>query len=136
MRRGRRSSENRVKPVRRGAGRLATDAPLPFAALFPAMKTFLCSHLILLRWNGRSIAGNLEKISPAAALLNLEDALPEGAAVTIVAGDHELAGTVTGCEMDPLGYFIDIALEREWSEREFRPDHFFDPEILAAEPVD
>jgi hypothetical protein len=90
------------------------------------MKTFLCSHLVRLRWSGRETAGNLEKISAGLATVNAEEALPIGAAVLIFAGLCELGGTVVRSKVDPLGYFIEVALDREWSPELFMPDHFFD----------
>jgi hypothetical protein len=99
------------------------------------MKTFLCSHLVTLRWNNLETAANLEKISASAATANAEEALPVGAAVTLSTGLCELSGTVTHCELDPCGYLLEIALDREWSPELFSPDHLFDPDVLLVDKL-
>jgi hypothetical protein len=128
MRRGRRSSENRVKPVRRGAGRLETDAPFPFLA----MKIFLCSHLVTLRWQGRATIANLERISSKVATVNSEEPIPLSETVTISTEDCELRGTVIRTALEMSGHEIDIALETNWSTEVFVPDHLFDPDVMIA----
>jgi hypothetical protein len=95
------------------------------------MKTFLCSHLVTLRWNSHKTFANLEKISPALATVNAEEAVPVGTAVSIAAGVCHLAGTVVSCEADRFGNFMDVALEAEWSPQQFTPDHLFDPDVLV-----
>lgn len=97
------------------------------------MKTFLCSHLVVLRWKGRQTAANLESISAGLATVNAEEGLPEGEMVTVAAGTCELSGKVARCQSDPLGCFIDVALDREWSPEVFLPDHFFDPDRYAKD---
>jgi hypothetical protein len=91
------------------------------------MKIFLCSHLVMLRWSGGETAANLDQISAAAAIVNAEEPLAVGAAVRILCDRYEANGVVSNCEIDPLGYFIEIALSEPWSPEIFRPDHFFDP---------
>jgi len=92
------------------------------------MKTFLCSHLVTVHWHDHETEGNLEEISARSAVVNTDEALPLGTAVSITCEECELAGSVTGCEIDPLGYFVQVALSDEWTVAVFRPEHLFDPE--------
>jgi hypothetical protein len=92
------------------------------------MKTFLCSHLVTLCWDRNKTEGNLEEISARSAVVNTDQALPLGTAVSITCEEYEMAGSVTSCEIDPLGYFVRVALSDEWTAAVFRPEHLFDPE--------
>ena len=95
------------------------------------MKTFLCSHLVTVRWSNRETVANLERISPAVATINSEDPLPVGAPATLSTPDCELRGAVTSCTLDLSGYEIDITLDEPWSLASFSPDHLFDPSTCA-----
>jgi hypothetical protein len=96
------------------------------------MKTFLCSHLVSLRWNGREAFANLERISRDAATLNVDQPLEVGTVVTLSAEDCELTGTVSRCILEMSGHEIDITLARPWSPELFTPHHLFDPDVMIA----
>ena len=96
------------------------------------MKTFLCSHLVTLRWNGRATVANLERISCYVATVNSEEPVPVGEAVTISAENCELKGTAIRCVLEMSGHEIDVALEPAWSLETFAPDHLFDPDVMIA----
>jgi hypothetical protein len=96
------------------------------------MKTFLCSHLVTMRWNDHAAVANLERISSDTATVNTEESLPLGTAVAICAEDCELKGTVTRCVLEMSGHEIDISLQPAWSLEVFVPDHLFDPDVMIA----
>jgi hypothetical protein len=103
------------------------------------MKTFLCSHLVTLRWNAGETCANLERISRDVATVNAEQPVPVGEAVRIVARDFEIRdfeikGTVARCALELLGHEIEVALEEHWSPDLFLPDHMFDPDVMIAVP--
>jgi hypothetical protein len=89
------------------------------------MKTFLCSHLVTLRWNAGETVANLEKISAAVASVNAEQKFEKGLQVTIATGSCDLAGKVSQCWPSGYGYEIYIALDRRWSREVFVPDHLY-----------
>jgi hypothetical protein len=96
------------------------------------MKTFLCSHLVILKTRDREIGANLERISCALATVNAEEQLAVGAAVTLDTGAFDLVGTVVRCSLEVSGYEIEVALQPEWSLEAFVPDHLFDPDVMIA----
>jgi hypothetical protein len=96
------------------------------------MKTFLCSHLVTLRWNAGETCANLERISRDVATVNAEQPVPVGAAVEMDVQDCALKGIVGRCAIDMSGYEIDVELEEEWSIEIFVPDHLFDPDVMIA----
>jgi len=96
------------------------------------MKTFLCSHLVRVRWNARETVANLERISRDLATVNAEEPMPVGAAVVISAEDCHLAGIVARCGLEVSGHEIDVALESEWSPEVFLPHHLFDPDVMIT----
>jgi hypothetical protein len=96
------------------------------------MKTFLCSHLVNLRWNGREAFANLERISRGTATVNSDEPLPVGTPVAIRAEDCELTGTVSRCVLEMSGHEIDVVLAQPWSPEIFTPEHLFDPGVMIA----
>jgi hypothetical protein len=96
------------------------------------MKTFLCSHLVTVRWRDRETSANLERICRDEATVNAEEPVPVGEAVTIHTGVCLLPGTVARCTMEMSGHEIDVALEQTWSPDVFMPDHLFDPDVMLT----
>lgn len=97
------------------------------------MKTFLCSHLVTMRWEGRQTVANLERISRDVATVNADQPLSTGVTVIINPEDCELTGTVARCTLEMSGYEIDVALDQPWSPEVFLPHHLFDPDVMIAE---
>jgi hypothetical protein len=96
------------------------------------MKTFLCSHLVNIRWNGRATIANLERISAELATVNTEQAIPPGTAIAIAAEECELTGIVYRCALEMSGHEIDVTLDQPWSPELFTPHHLFDPDVMIA----
>ena len=101
----------------------------------------LCSDLIHLQWRKgkgwtRPANAILEENSPASACVNSEVPVPANSVVRIRRGDKTIEGTVVSCAFDRIGYFAEIEFNAgfEWSLELFRPEHLFDPRMLAAKP--
>lgn len=96
------------------------------------MKQYLCSHLIILRTQGRDTSANLEKIWADGASVNAEEPLAPGSAVEILADGCHLLGVITSCESEGDGNFLEISLDVEWSRDKFLPDHLTDPDLFVS----
>jgi len=82
----------------------------------------------------------LEDICEVGACLQLDEALPAGAAVTVSKGRARLKGVVAYCVWRDSGYFAGIRLSEEtrWSSGVFVPEHLtnlraLDSPIAAAQ---
>lgn len=80
----------------------------------------------------RIAEGVLEDISALGACVQVEDRIPLGAAISILAhhggvdsGGARFSGYVSYCEYRDFGYFVGIRLSDEtpWSTRAFEPEH-------------
>lgn len=90
----------------------------------------LCSELVEISWRGmdgcleRTVA-NMEEIWTTGATLDLDRALPEGAALSIYRQAVVLAGRVLYCQQNLTGYTIGVQFSGDcrWSPESFVPDH-------------
>lgn len=97
----------------------------------------MCADLVRVEWNTRTLEGVLEDISPQGACIQVDEAIPEGEAITIseIEGHSPpYTGWVTYCEYRGCGYFVGIRFSREstWSPGVFEPQHLTDIEALAG----
>ena len=75
----------------------------------------------------------LEDISHFGANLQLEEAVPIGAAIYVRVSGQEFRGTVRPCNLDEtLGYFVGIefASGTRWTPLEYTPSHLLNPSSL------
>jgi hypothetical protein len=91
-----------------------------------------CSDLIKVRLEGGESAelmANLEDISPSAACVLFEQAVPAGARVCLMLGRHKFCGQVTHCTHNEIGYFVGIRFDpgKRWSRQIYEPKHLLDP---------
>jgi len=91
---------------------------------------FLCADLVQINWvtgpgEFRRAEGVLEDISRLGACVQVEEAVPLGALISITAGETWLSGCVTYCEHREYGYFVGIhfADDTTWSSSTFEPQH-------------
>ena len=97
---------------------------------------FLCADLVQINWvtgpgEFRRAEGVLEDISRLGACVQLEEAVPLGALISIIAGETNsgnetwLSGFVTYCVHREYGYFVGIhfADDTTWSSSTFEPQH-------------
>lgn len=98
----------------------------------------LCADIVNVSWRvgrvrGRSETALLEDISCSGACLQLELAVPVGAAITWSAGGHEFSGVVRYCAYREIGYFVGVEFEAasKWSPDAFEPDHLLDLKKLV-----
>ncbi len=103
---------------------------------------FLCSELISSQWldeegHEEKQIVNLEEIWCGGAALQCEDALPEGALITLDCGKAVYRGHVVSCRRDLGGFTAEIEFEPgyQWSRSDFEPGHFFDPHSLIKKGV-
>jgi len=97
----------------------------------------LCADLVDVEWKdgmGRrhSAIANLEDISLSGACLQMEEAIPLHAKVSINYPKGELQGACRYCVYREIGYFIGIQFEAgvKWSRKDFKPQHLLDPRRL------
>lgn len=90
------------------------------------MKQYLCSHLVTLFLPDQQIGGTLERIWESGATVDAEEFIAPGTRVTLSSPSCQLPGIVISCESDPLGNFIDMAFDNEWTLETFLPDHLID----------
>lgn len=98
----------------------------------------LCADMVEVNWEERSGAGCsatglLEDISPSGACLQLERAVPVGAALRWKAAGHEFSGKVRYCVYREIGYFVGVEFESgsKWSQGTFEPQHLLDLQKLV-----
>jgi hypothetical protein len=72
---------------------------------------------------------NLEDISPSAACVLFEQAVPPGARLCLMLGRHKFRGRVTHCTHNEIGYFVGIRFDagKKWSRQIYEPKHLLDP---------
>jgi hypothetical protein len=91
----------------------------------------LCSELVRVDYEAapgaiQPLVGNLEEISPTAAILLLETSVRRGQPLSFRVQNHHLRGVVDSWVYEPpLGYFVSVrfASGYEWREEHFRPAH-------------
>ena len=91
-----------------------------------------CSHLIRVRLedaDGRTLAANLEDISPSGACLQTEEPLAAGTRVCLLLGRQRFPGTVRYAVVNEVGHFAGVQFDggRKWSREAFEPQHLTDP---------
>jgi len=91
---------------------------------------FLCADLVQINWvtgpgEFRRAEGVLEDISRLGACVQVEEAVPPGARISIITGENLLSGCVSYCVYREYGYFVGIhfADETTWSSSNFEPQH-------------
>lgn len=99
----------------------------------------LCADLVPVQWkdkNGRArrATANLEDISNSGACLQLDYAIPVNTAVKISYSKGVLEGTIRYCVYREIGYYLGVQFHvgNKWTQRQFRPQHLFDPRRLSA----
>jgi hypothetical protein len=99
----------------------------------------LCSDLVTVHWKDRSgrnrhTVANLEDISMSGACLQLEQGLPIGTAVRVVAPGMVFRARTVYCTRNRAGCYLGLRFESgsKWSRRKYRPKHLLDPRILIA----
>jgi hypothetical protein len=98
-----------------------------------AIRRYLCSELVTLRFAGQSLILNLEEIGPAVAVLESEEPLPVGVEAEMDTGSRRFSGTLISSEETALGWRIEFefAQSNPWSIDRFRPSHLLDPSTLT-----
>jgi hypothetical protein len=92
---------------------------------------YLCSELVRIDYEAapgtiQQFVGNLEEISPTAAVLLLDTSVRRGQALSFLAQNHRLRGVVESWVYEPpLGYFVSVRFANgyQWREEHFRPAH-------------
>ncbi|MDP9054803.1 MAG: PilZ domain-containing protein [Acidobacteriota bacterium] len=105
---------------------------------------FLCADLVRVEWSSeeggvktlRTVEAVLEDISSQGACVQVDERLPPGVAVSISAGDEQVArlfGHVSYCVFRDYGYFVGVRFsdETRWSSGFFEPRHLTSLEALA-----
>lgn len=98
----------------------------------------LCADLVPVEWrdkNGRQrrATANLEDISNSGACLQLDYAIPVKTAIRISYSKGVLEGTIRYCVYREIGYYLGIQFHEgiKWTQRQFKPQHLFDPRRLT-----
>jgi hypothetical protein len=92
----------------------------------------MCSDLIRVQLEGTDLTVNLEDISPSGACLLFEQAVAEGARISLQLGRQTFTGEVRYCVHNPIGYFAGVRFDtgQKWSRKVYRPKHLLDPTRL------
>jgi len=91
-------------------------------------KRLLCADLVRIDWNGRTLEGVLEDISPQGACVDVEEPIPPGKVVSIAEPAGQVAlfsGLVTYCVRRDCGYLLGVRFTGPtvWSCGVFKPQH-------------
>jgi hypothetical protein len=104
---------------------------------------FLCADLVRVDWvpgagEATTVEAVLEDISPVGACVQVEEAIPLGAAVAITAHGNTFNGFVSYCVFRDYGYFVGVKLsdQSRWSRVEFEPQHLTNLRELALKKPD
>jgi hypothetical protein len=93
---------------------------------------YLCSELVRVDYESapgtvEQLTGNLEEISPTAAVLLLDTSVRRGHALSFSAQNRRLHCVVDSWVYEPaIGYFVSVCFSGgyEWREEHFTPEHF------------
>jgi len=118
---------------------------------------FLCADVVKVEWLAhggpeadvaslRTVEAVLEDISALGACVQVDDAIPHGAAIsiTVITGSEDakrqlqLSGHVSYCVFRDYGYFVGIRFsdETRWSSGVFTPRHLTNLEgLMSADPA-
>lgn len=86
----------------------------------------------------RKLKANLEEIWASGALLLTDSRIHQFTSLWFVGGGRKFHGEViAGTLSKGLGYFIEIRFRPDctWSERNYRPQHLFNPLVLLANRI-
>lgn len=86
----------------------------------------------------RKLKANLEEIWSSGALLLTDSRIHKFTSLRFVGGGRTFHGEViAGTSFTGLGYFIEIRFRSDctWSERNYRPQHLFNPLVLLANKI-
>jgi hypothetical protein len=99
----------------------------------------MCSDLVkvVVRRAGRppsEVVANLEDISPSGALLQLDDALGEGADVELFCSQWRVCGKVRYCRLTEIGYDAGVKFNESgaWDRKRFEPKHLLNVPVGNA----
>lgn len=98
----------------------------------------LCADLVQVTWKDASgqncaMLANLEDISESGACLQMEGQVSLNTQVRIICPNGEFTGEVRYCVYKQIGYYVGVQFGTgtRWSQRQFRPQHLFDPRRLT-----
>ncbi|HVW83715.1 MAG TPA: hypothetical protein VHB50_03505 [Bryobacteraceae bacterium] len=99
-----------------------------------AAPRYLCSHLVQLNWNGGSMTVNLEEVWREGAVLDAEEAAPEGTTAEIRCGSEFFTGRLIHVTRGDFGWRIEMEFSplTPWSPERFRPQHLIDLSMLEG----
>ncbi len=100
-------------------------------------RRYLCSDLVVLKTASHEFTVNLEEIWAAGAIVDAEDALEQGAEMTIRGGGgQEFSGRVVRVIQHEFGWFaeVEFAPLSPWSKERFLPLHLLELEPLELDP--
>jgi len=99
----------------------------------------LCADMVQVTWTDHAgktyhATALLEDISPSGACLQVEAAIPLGAAVQWESPKRKFSGNVRYCVYREIGYFVGVEFQSacKWSRQTYRPRHLLDLQRLAA----
>ena len=86
----------------------------------------------------RKLKANLEEIWSSGALLLTDSRIHQFTSLWFVGGGRKFHGEViAGTLFTGLGYFVEIRFRPDctWSQRNYRPQHLFNPLVLLANRI-
>ncbi len=86
----------------------------------------------------RKLKANLEEIWSSGALLLTDSRIQQSTSLWFEGGGRKFYGEViAGTLFRGLGYFVEIRFRPDckWSERNYRPQHLFNPLVLLANKI-
>jgi hypothetical protein len=99
----------------------------------------LCADIVEVNWREKSgrlrrATGVLEDISASGACLQLDTAVPVGAAIEWRSPKMEFQGEVRYCAYREIGYFVGVEFgaASKWSKKAYRPQHLLDLKKLIG----
>ena len=101
----------------------------------------LCAELVEVSWKTktgrvRRETASLDDISESGACVQLDQAVPEGARITVELANREFTGNVHYCVDREAGYYVGVEFDPDchWDPAEFEPGHMLDPRTVAGAP--
>jgi hypothetical protein len=86
----------------------------------------------------RTLKANLEEIWPSGALFQTDARISPETEFSFMGGGYEFRGHVIARKLvRGLGYFVEMRFDpsHNWSEKKYRPQHFFNPLVLLANRI-
>ena len=102
------------------------------------MTRYLCSELVVLKYDGAETTVNLEEIWDDGAAIEMDNGVAAGQKVELLCGETRLPAKITLAAKHDFGWRVEMqfAPGTKWTPEVFRPQHMLDPQDLMGRKVE